>query len=275
MLSQLQQAAEDVSQLAVRFGYKMVKTLQRRDIINLLFADRKLLRLPCLQYADNFACRATKSYGKERISYRGSAPLLWWLWDEFLEWLLPGHSWGRNKFEFTSARETDIALPYLITTHLAYKREKDNIELTASYGGRFHEQRVFDAPVANFRIPGTKRYGKVTTATLSIDRHMYQGEGCLDHTFDYLMSRPGSIWRHAMKAFPLDKDVELFVALAGTCGAKDDVDVCRMSETQARSCLNLVQRFPPDAKKFINDEELVGKTCGPYSISANEPDPFD
>ncbi|KAM3064616.1 hypothetical protein ACMFMF_011896, partial [Clarireedia jacksonii] len=59
LLHQIQQAAEDVSQLVGRFGFKMARTVQRPEIKMALFADHKLLRLPCLKDADNFTCRVT------------------------------------------------------------------------------------------------------------------------------------------------------------------------------------------------------------------------
>ncbi|TVY73703.1 hypothetical protein Focb16_v005915 [Fusarium oxysporum f. sp. cubense] len=143
------------------------------------------------------------------------------------------------------------------------------MELTASYGGLFHEQRIFDAPIAQFRLPETKRYGKSTMATLNIDRHTYNEEGCLAHTLDYLVPRPASIWRQAMGAFDTEKEETLVVALVGACKAEDDH--FHMTESQAQQCLNLLQRFPPDAKEYINDQQLVGKKNGPYSRIANQP----
>jgi hypothetical protein len=54
LLNQIQQAAEDVSQLVGRFGSKMARTVRRPHIKKAFFADHKLLRLPCLKYADKF-----------------------------------------------------------------------------------------------------------------------------------------------------------------------------------------------------------------------------
>lgn len=267
LLDQIQHAAEDVSQLVGRFGSKMAKTIQRHQIKKELFADHKLLRLPCLKYADNFTCRVTRLHTRP-FDYKDSAPLLWWLWDELLEYLPATFSRG-CKLEFTPARETDIALPYTISINLGYKHDSDNIELTASYGGLFHERRIFDAPIARFRLPETKRYGKSTVATLNVDRRTYKEEGCLDHTLDYLLPRTGGIWRHAMEAFPEYEEEKLVVALAGTCKAEDDHYY--MSETQAQQCLNLLQRLPPDGKEYIINERLVGKTGGPYSRISNQP----
>lgn len=263
LLSQIQQAAEDVSQLVGRFGYKMAKTVQRPNIKKSLFADHKLLRLPCLKYADNFTCRVTYPYDDQPINYAGSAPLLWWLWNELIKCRTQlGPRYG--KLEFTPAGETDIVLPYTISINLTYKC----MELTASYGGLFHERRVFNAPIADFRFPQTKRYGKLTIATLNIDQHTYQEEGCLAHTLDYLMPRPGSIWRSAMGAFDIESEETLVVALARTCNAEGDIFI--LSEDQTQQYLNLLQRFPPDAREYIIDQRLGGKKNGPYSRMANQ-----
>jgi hypothetical protein len=269
LLHEIQQAAEDVSLLCGRFGYKMAETLRRHAIKTTLFADDHLLRLPCLKYADNFTCRVTRAYGTQPISYTSSAPLLWWLWDELLHYL-KSSAWKQPcKLEFTPARQTDIALPYTISIKLSYKNTNDIIELTASYGGIFHERRIFDAPMANFFFPEKKKYGKSIIATLNIDRHAYKKEGSLADTFDYLVPRAGSIWRHAMEAFPTDKEEALVVALVGTCQAEDDHFY--MSKSQAQQCLNLIQRFPVDAREYIIEERLLGKRNGPYSRIANLP----
>ncbi|KAK3366594.1 hypothetical protein B0H63DRAFT_529965 [Podospora didyma] len=240
------QAAEDVSQLIGRFGFKMARTLQKLAIKKALFADHKLLRLPCLKYADNFTCRVTKLYAKVPIDYRDSAPLLWWLWDPLLDYLQLTASTAGCKLEFTPAHETDISLPYTIVINLGYKRGGDSIELTASYGRLFCEQRIFDAPIAKFCFLETERYGKSTIATLNIDRHTYKEGGCLAHMLNYLVPRSGNLWRLAMEASPPDKEEILVVAFAGTCKAKDDQ--VYMSESQGQQCLNLLQRSPPDAK---------------------------
>jgi hypothetical protein len=114
-----------------------------------------------------------------------------------------------------------------------------------------------------------KRYGKSSTATLNIDRHAYKEEGCLAHTFDYLVPRAGSISHHAMEAFPTDKEEALVVALVRTCQAEDDL-FC-MSKNQAQQCLNPIQRFPVNAREYIIEERLVGRKNGPYSRMANLP----
>ncbi|KAL8306260.1 hypothetical protein RB601_003647 [Gaeumannomyces tritici] len=142
LLSEIQQAAKDVSQLVGRFGYKMTGEVRRPHIKEALFANRELLRLPCLKYADNFACRVTKLYATQPIDYKESAPLLWWLWNELLNYVCPTASMRGCKLEFMPARETDIALPYTISINLGYKHDNNNIELTASYGGPCDERGV-------------------------------------------------------------------------------------------------------------------------------------
>ncbi|KAF9871224.1 hypothetical protein CkaCkLH20_11393 [Colletotrichum karsti] len=266
LLYEIQQAAEDISQLVGRFGYKMAQTLKIPSIKKEFFANRALLWLPCLQYADNFSCVVTKLHAKS-TNYTTSAPLLWWLWDELLDHLLPAVSSRGCRLEFRVARETTIVLPYTVTINLSSKNGSDNIEFTASYGGPFHERRIFDAPITQFRFPESTRYGKSTTATLDIDQHPYEAD--LAHILNYLVPRQGSIWRCAMKAFPSEQEEKLVIALAGTCKAKDDRFF--MSKDQENQCQNLLQRFPADAKEYIADERLVGKEQGPYSKTAFQP----
>ncbi|KAI1122275.1 hypothetical protein F5Y10DRAFT_271239 [Nemania abortiva] len=257
LLSQIQQAAEDVSQLVERFGSKMAKTVQRPAIKKALFADLRLLRLPCLQWADNFTCHVTRFSGKP-FDYNNSAPLLWWLWDELLEYLQPSAGTRNCKLEFTPVGETSTLLPYTISIYLDSKNCNDSIWLTASYDGSlFHERRTFDVPIAKFCFPEAKRYGKPTMATLSIDRYVHEDEeGHLDHTLDYLMPRPGSIWRQAMKAFPIkEEEANLVIALAGTCKVEDGR--FSLSEDQVQQYLNLLQRFPPKGREYVINIGLV------------------
>jgi hypothetical protein len=72
-----------------------------------------------------------------------------------------------------------------------------------------------------------------------------------------------------MGAFDTEKEETLVVALVGTCKAEDDH--LYVSDSQAQQCLNLLQRFPPDAKEYIIDQRLAGKKNGPYSRMANQP----
>ncbi|TQV90150.1 hypothetical protein IF1G_11192 [Cordyceps javanica] len=171
--------------------------------------------------------------------------------------------------EFTPNRQTDIDLPYTIDIELAYKHDSDSIELTASYGGLFHEQRSFVAPIVSFRFPETERYGKRTTATLGIDRDGYEENGCLDHTVLYIVPRSSSIWCEFMKGLRPSSEETVFVALAGTCKAEDDYYY--VSENQDQQSRNLLQRFPPEARDYIIKTKLAGKTRGPYSKMANQP----
>ncbi|KAH8842737.1 hypothetical protein MCOR27_003185 [Pyricularia oryzae] len=99
LLNQIQQAAEDLSQLVGRFGPKMPRTFQRPSIKYALFADPKLLRLPCLRFCAN------------PIDYKDSAPSLWWLWEGLLYHLQPTAFTKNYKLGFTPAHETDIAHP--------------------------------------------------------------------------------------------------------------------------------------------------------------------
>ncbi|KXH68192.1 hypothetical protein CSAL01_11476 [Colletotrichum salicis] len=123
LLREIQQAADDISQLVGRFGYKMAETLTIHSTKEALFTDQKSLRLPCLKYADNFSCVATRLYAKP-INYTTSAPLLWWLWDELLEYLLPTGVTRGCRLDFKPAFRTDIALPYAITIDISSKTKK-------------------------------------------------------------------------------------------------------------------------------------------------------
>ncbi|PCD21415.1 hypothetical protein AU210_016379 [Fusarium oxysporum f. sp. radicis-cucumerinum] len=68
-----------------------------------------------------------------------------------------------------AAHGTDIIAPYTISINLAYKHNNDGVELTASYGGFFHGQRIFCVPIARFLLPEAKMYGKSTMSTLNIE----------------------------------------------------------------------------------------------------------
>ncbi|KAI3530209.1 hypothetical protein CABS02_14591 [Colletotrichum abscissum] len=270
LLHQIQEAVEDVSQLVGRFGHKMAQNLTTLPIKEALFAEPRSLRLPCLQDADNLPCQVTKLHHKT-VGNATSAPLLWWLWDELLNHYSPTSHARGCKFEFTPACacKTGMVLPYTIAINLLSVNNHDGLELTASYGGLYRERRIFHARITSFCFPETKRYGKSTAIALDVDRNTYQKEGCLADTLDYLMPRSGSIWRHAMEAFPSDEEENLFVALAGTCKAQDDR--CRMSGNQDRQCQNLLQRFPVEAREYVTNAGLVGKKGGSHSRMANQP----
>ncbi|KAJ5982418.1 hypothetical protein N7451_012518 [Penicillium sp. IBT 35674x] len=266
LLTELQKAAEDVSQIVGRFGFKMASQLQQPRCKEALFANRKRLQLPSLRYADSFTCRLTKIFQKP-ISLRGEAPLLWWLWDALLKWSTPSVSSTGCRLDFTPTRQTDIILPCSISIQLCTGDGVDKIKLTAVYGGDFMERRIFNAPVARFHFPepGFDR----STVALAIDQPPYSGDGGFKDALDYLMPRPASIWRSAMNIVPAEEK-RLAYALAKTCKAKDDY-MYNMSEENDSQCKRLIRRLPPVARKFIEDEGLVGKERGPYSKSANGP----
>jgi hypothetical protein len=117
-LHQIQQAAEDVSQLVGRFGYKMAETVREPAIKKALFTDHKLLRLQCLKYADNFTCRITRAYAKQPINYTTSSPLLWWLWDELLNYLGSSACTCELEFERPPARPISACPTLLVSTSL-------------------------------------------------------------------------------------------------------------------------------------------------------------
>ncbi|KAJ5523002.1 hypothetical protein N7494_013188 [Penicillium frequentans] len=266
LLTELQKAAEDVSQIVGRFGFKMASQLQQFRCKEALFANRKHLQLPSLRYADSFTCRLTKIFQKP-VSLRGEAPLLWWLWDALLECSTPSVSSTGCTLDFTPTRRTDIILPCSISIQLCTRDGVDKIGLTAVYGGDFMERRIFDAPVARFHFPDPG-FDKSTVA-LAIDQPPYSGDGSFKDALDYLMPRPASIWRSAMSIVPAEEK-RLAHALAKTCKAKDDY-MYNLSEENDSQCKRLIRRLPPVARQFIEDEGLVGKERGPYSKSANGP----
>ncbi|KAL4403308.1 hypothetical protein CABS03_15340 [Colletotrichum abscissum] len=265
LLREIQQAADDISQLVGRFGFKMAKTLTTPSIKKALFADKKLLRLPCLMYADEFFCVITRFCSKP-IHDSTSAPLLWWLWNELLDVLPPIGETRNCRLDFKPALRTDIALPYAITIDISSKNNKDNIELTASYGGLFDERRIFDVPITQFGFPKSEKYGKLTKATLDISQDPYEGNGCVADIFEYLVPRLESEWRRAMKAFPAEKEEDLVIALAKSGKAGDDR--FPISENQQQQFRNLLRRFPIDAREYVAENGLVGMEKGPYSESA-------
>ncbi|KAK1656637.1 hypothetical protein BDP55DRAFT_722024 [Colletotrichum godetiae] len=268
LLREIQQAADDISQLVGRFGFKMARTLTTPPIKKALFADKKLLRLPCLMYADEFSCVITRFCSKP-IHDSTSAPLLWWLWNELLDYLPPIGETRKCRLDFNPALRADIALPYAITIDISSKNNKDNIELTASYGGLFDERRIFDASITRFDFPKAEKYGKLTMATLDIDQNPYEGNGCIAHILGYLVPRLESNWRPAMEAFPSEKEEDLIIALAKTYKAGDDR--FPISENQQQQFRNLLRRFPIDAREYVVENGLVGMEKGPYSQSAFQP----
>jgi hypothetical protein len=140
------------------------------------------------------------------------------------------------------------------------------IEITATYGGEFQERRIFIAPIKTFRFqkPG---FGK-TTVPLAIDKSSCTGGGDYSGMLDFLMPRPQSIWRSAMK---VSEEAEkcIITAFAESCKAGDD-HVC-VTDDQDSQCKQLLLRLPPAAEAFIKDAGLVGKEGGIFSIRANGP----
>ncbi|KAK4070259.1 hypothetical protein Trihar35433_4726 [Trichoderma harzianum] len=271
LLTEICKAAEDVAQLVGRFGPKMAKTLTFPAIKAMLFPNSTQLRLPSLRDADSFTCRLTELW-KKPVSLGGEAPLLWWLWDALLKFL--DHS-GRSagftlEFAPTPTRNTDMVLPYTISIKLGGMRK---IEMTAEYGGSFSERRIFSATIEAFRFP-VAGFDE-TPVTLAVDQTRYTGDGCYGDALDYLMPRPGSIWRSAMKItkkiINTKEEKRLVTALAGTCKANDEWSFFVVMDNQDSQCKNLVRRLPPTARDFIAKEHLVGKEGGSFSEMQNRP----
>ncbi|KAK4078285.1 uncharacterized protein Triagg1_3301 [Trichoderma aggressivum f. europaeum] len=268
LLAEICKAAEDVAQLVGRFGPKMAGTLAKPRIMAALFQDHNQLRLPSLRYADCFTCRRTEPYAKPgRPRASGEEPLLWWLWDALLMLLDRSGTSTDFTFKFTPARNTDMALPYEISIKL---KDLCNIEMTAKYGGSFNERRIFDADIAIFRPHQPVGFDETPPAVLAVDETPYTGDGNYGDALDYLMPRT-SIWRSAME-ITSEKQVELVTALAGTCKAEDDWWRIVVTEYQDSQCKNLLRRLPPRARKFIEEDRLVGKESGCFSKMWNRPE---
>ncbi|KAL6800425.1 hypothetical protein J3E68DRAFT_398263 [Trichoderma sp. SZMC 28012] len=250
LLTEICKAAEDVAQLVGRFGPKMAKTLTIPAIKAMLFPDGTQLRLPSLSYADSFTCQLTELW-KKPVSLGGEAPLLWWLWDALL------------KFLDHSGRSTDFTLEFAPTP----TRNTDRA------GGSFSERRIFSAAIEAFRFPVTGF--DETPVALAVDQTPYTVDGCYGDALDYLMPRPGSIWRSAMKItkkiINTKEEKRLVTALAGTCKAKDEWSFFVVMENQDSQCKNLLRRLPPTARDFIAKEHLVGKEGGSFSEMQNRP----
>lgn len=78
-----------------------------------------------------------------------------------------------------------------------------------------------------------------------------QGRGCYSDAPDYLMPRPKSILRQAIRV--------------------PDDDYVIVSVDHNSQCRNLLQRLPPMARTFIKKKGLMGKKGGPFSKGANGP----
>jgi hypothetical protein len=266
LLVEIQKAAEDVAQVVGRFGPKMAAKLCYPHIMAELFNDPKQLRLSSLQYNDSFTCRSTKAFAKP-VYLKGEAPLLRWLWEPLFE-LFARNSHG-STHEFTSAHNTDVTLPYTISIKLGHNKNgngEKEIEMTAAYGGDFQERHIFTAPIKYFRFQ-KRDFGR-TTVPLAIDKLPYKGDGNYNDMLDYLMPRPGSNWRSAMKV-PEEAEELVVRAFADTCKASDDF-LC-VTDDQDSQCKNLLRRLPPVARTFIEKEGLVGKEGNSLSIRANGP----
>jgi hypothetical protein len=271
VLRELQEAANDIAQLAGRFGPKMLSILRRSDVKKLLFMDRYYLRLPSLLCADEFSCSQTDAHAKQAQRQFDVAPLLWWLYDALLILLAPPLIRKESLLTFTSNRATDIDLPYTFEIDLKHRQGGPGIALTAHYRHRrFEGKHMFWADITEFWFPVTKRYGKlIPSIPLAVDAQPYGGSGSVADIFDYLLPRPESIWRLAMESFPSNEDEKLTIALVQACKAPDDR--WYMSEDQDRQCHNLLQRFPKDARRYIAEEGLVGKERQCYSKAAFNP----
>jgi hypothetical protein len=269
LLIEIQRAVEDVAQAVGRFGPKMAAKLCAPHIKAALFEDRKLLQLSSLEYVDSFTCRLTELY-KKPISLKGEGPLLWWLWEPLLEFLKPSTFSVRGfTLDFAPVHNTNATLSYTISIKLGSNSNgngEKEIEMTAAYGGEFNERRIFIASIRTFRFQ--KQVFSKTPVPLAIDKSPYTGDGDYGDMLDYLMPRPRSIWRRAMKV-PVEVEQGIVTAFAETCKAGDDI-VC-VTMDQDSQCKNLLERLPPVAKDFIQNEGLVGKEGGPFSTKANGP----
>lgn len=181
----------------------------------------------------------------------------------FLEPLRRSHG---CTLEFASVRNFDLNLPYTISIKLMFDGSGEGeIEMTAVYGGDFKEHRIFAAPIRTFRFR-ERNFGK-TTVPLVIDEALYTGDGDYSDMLEYLMPRPGSIWRSAMNVSE-ETEERVVTAIADTCKAGDDF-VC-VTGNQDSQCENLLKRLPQAAKENIKSKRLVGKQGWLFSKRSND-----
>lgn len=268
LLAEIRQAVHDVAQAVERFGPKMAAKLSSPYIMNALFEDRKQLRLSSLDYIDSFTCQLTMAF-KKSVSLSGEAPLLWWLWEPLFEFFTASGSSHGFTLHFAPSCNTYATLPYTIKIKLgpySHKNGEKAIEMTAAYGGVFMEQRIFIAPIETFRFQ--KRDFDMITVPLAIDISPYTDNGNYNDMLDYLMPRPQSIWRRAMK---VSEEVQKLVVTALTEACKAPDDFCCVTDDQDLQCRNLLRRLPPTARDNVKDKGLIGKEGGSFSIGANGP----
>ncbi|KAK2931666.1 hypothetical protein FoTM2_009182 [Fusarium oxysporum f. sp. vasinfectum] len=250
LLTEIQKAADDVEQVVGRFGHKMANRLTYPTVKAALFSDHDKLRLSSLGYADNFTYRRSRSVEQTDCFSKDGFPLLWWLWDPLLEFFTPFDCSKGFILEFASAKRTDVDLPYTIRLRLWSDQETRKIELTAAYGGDFNKRIILDAPIAVFKFP--KKSFQKTTLPLPIDKWSY--EPGYEAMFKYLMPRPDSIWCRAM-SISEEHEETLVKNLAET--RKSNNDRPSISDAQDLQCKYLVDRFPEEAREFVEANVLV------------------
>lgn len=248
LLSEIQVAADDVEELIGRFGRKMANTLTRSAMKAALFPDRNKLKLLSLGYADNFICWRTSSVGQRYCSSehgcfrKDGSPLLWWLWEPLIELSRDANGCTLN---FASAGRTDIDMTYTIALRLWSDKGTKKIELTAAYGDTYNKRIILDAPIATFKFP-RKSFQKAILP-LPIDQVPYNAG--YEAMFKYLMPREGSIWYKAM-SISEEHEETLVEGLAESRKSNGDHPV--MLEAQDLQCKSLVERFPEEARNFVN-----------------------
>ncbi|KAK2926490.1 hypothetical protein FoTM2_013356 [Fusarium oxysporum f. sp. vasinfectum] len=250
LLTEIQKAADDVEQLVGRFGHKMANRLTYPTVKAALFSDHDKLQLSSLGYADNFTCRYTRSVAQIDCFSKDGFPLLWWLWDALLEFFIASDRSKGFILEFASAKRTDVDLPYTIRLKLWSDQGTKKIELTAAYGGDFNKRIILDAPIAVFKFP-RKSFQK-TILPLPIDQEPYNAG--YEAMFKYIMPRPDSIWCRAMSTSE-EHEETLVKNLAEA--RKSNNDRPSISDAQHLQCKSLADRFPEEAREFVETNVLV------------------
>ncbi|KAK2922946.1 hypothetical protein FoTM2_017188 [Fusarium oxysporum f. sp. vasinfectum] len=207
--------------MANRLTYPTVKAA--------LFSDHDKLQLSSLGYADNFTCRYTRSVGQIDCFSKDGFPLLWWLWDALLEFFTASDRSKGFILEFASAKRTDVDLPYTIRLKLWSDQGTKKIELTAAYGGDFNKRIILDAPIAPYNAG-------------------------YEAMFKYIMPRPDSIWCRAMSTSE-EHEETLVKNLAEA--RKSNNDRPSISDAQDLQCKSLADRFPEEAREFVETNVLV------------------
>ncbi|KAI5455706.1 hypothetical protein BGZ63DRAFT_429594 [Mariannaea sp. PMI_226] len=270
IITELQQAADDLALLVHRFGRKMAAILQWPKMKGALLAEPHMLGLPCLGQFDSFNCVSSKIFD-EPIMQSGKQPMLYWLYDLLLYFLEPSGVSKGARLQLTPNMDLIHQLGQLpaMDIELMSKHGKPFIQLTLCHGGKYDQREVLSAPIWEASRKPTMRYGKpipVPADSMDVDVNPMQ-EG-ISAVLSYLVPRRDSRWRIAMYSFPEDSEEEFYTNLVHACKAEDDTYF--VSDEENKKCHGLFERFPAQARNFLQGR--IGARNGPFSRQAFERD---